>query len=280
MSEIKILKTSDDFIIKAFSKDFITRQIEKHGVYEKYVLDFVKQILLNKRDPLVLDVGANIGNHTLSFCSAGARVHAFEPVKPIHDILKYNIEKNGLSERASVYNFALSDCFSKEKITYESKGNVGGSSLENRVEGNLLDVKLEKGDDFVIKQDFKKIDLIKIDVEGHEYKVLQGLIDSIKKFKPIIVIEWNEIDTIERILNTSAFCYLEENYIFYVLGSNYDREFYKNKFLGGLRCKIQRELFPRKALLYPFKNGVVYENLILVSKEDKYMLSFVEQYLK
>ncbi|SCA59004.1 Uncharacterized protein AB751O23_BW_00010 [Chlamydiales bacterium SCGC AB-751-O23] len=48
------------------------------------------------------------------------------------------------------------------------------------------------GDDVVLEKKLDKIDFIKIDVEGHETQCLLGLKDSIKKFQPIITIEWND----------------------------------------------------------------------------------------
>ena len=54
---------------------------------------------------------------------------------------------------------------------------------------NTQKVRIEKLDSFVKKNKIKKLDFIKIDVEGHEYKVLKSSIYTLKKFKPILLIE-------------------------------------------------------------------------------------------
>ena len=174
--------------IPMYKEDFIQGCVSVGAYYETDFLEETRKYLPTK--PVILDIGANIGNHTLFWaneCSA-KKIYAFEPVPFIFKILKKNIKINNLQERVKIYNVGLSDKKSAGKITSFDRTNIGGTRLEEAKDEDAKDnIKLVTLDS--IDFDEKRIDLIKIDVEGMDYLVLTGAIKTIKKYKPLILIE-------------------------------------------------------------------------------------------
>ncbi|MCL4477633.1 MAG: FkbM family methyltransferase [Deltaproteobacteria bacterium] len=100
-----------------------------------------------------------------------------------------NISLNDFSN-IKVFNMALGN-ESKEKILIVPYGrNMGGAYLTsiNSSDGGTK-VAMNMLDSFVMENQISKIDLIKIDVEGYEFNVLNGAKESIKKYKPKLFIE-------------------------------------------------------------------------------------------
>lgn len=144
-----------------------------------------------------IDVGANIGyftNLAASVCHEG-QVFAFEPIKRIYEQNNKSVKKNNFTN-VQLFNLA---CGSKNESSeiFMSSSNMGGSSIiKNKlglegVSGKTYREKISiKKLDEVLKG-IKKIDLIKMDVEGFEYYAFLGMKNSLKKFKPKIVFEFS-----------------------------------------------------------------------------------------
>lgn len=136
-----------------------------------------------------LDIGANIGAHTVYLSKYFQEVHAFEPQKRVFDLLSKNTAINNV-QNAKLYNIALGN---KEEILYLKKfdtekntnqGGIGIVGAHNQSEAGEK-INSKHLDSFGID----KVGLIKIDVEGFEYQVLRGGYNTIKNSKPIIIIE-------------------------------------------------------------------------------------------
>ncbi len=160
------------------------------GVFDRDHLTLIKQKL--KEGETFLDIGANIGQYSLfssKVVGENGRVFAFEPVKDIYDQFNESIKKNNI-KNIFLYNKA---CGEKQDILYINKfqGHAGGSSFISSE--NSKNVKKEEVE-IIVLDDFlgdKKIDFIKIDVEGYEYEVLCGLKRIISKYKPKILLEYS-----------------------------------------------------------------------------------------
>jgi FkbM family methyltransferase len=181
------LKTNTDIKV-LFNKDVISSNILLNGVYEKELLDFNLE-LCKKVGKLknfsVADIGANIGNHSLYFSNYFKKVYAFEAHPKIFSVNQLNTSNK---KNIELFNFGLGDT-NKNSFIYENEHNMGGSSVINKV-GKKIKIKILKLDK--IKK-IKKLLLIKIDVEDFELQVLKGSLNTIKKFKPIIVFEsWSK----------------------------------------------------------------------------------------
>lgn len=131
-----------------------------------------------------VDVGANVGNHTLyaALVMNAAKVISFEPNPPPFKACEYSILLNRLGSRVEVHNIGLSDVYEQAGIRWSGERNLGATQLETGA-GALI---LKRGDDLLAGE---KPSLIKIDVEALEMKVLNGLKETIARCRPILFVE-------------------------------------------------------------------------------------------
>lgn len=129
-------------------------------------------------------------------------------------------------------------------------------------------MKIEKivGDDFFEKQALERLDFVKIDVEGHEKYALKGLLNTIKKYKPIIMMEWCDPEAISSFNSDGILDELENYYTIKVLGNNRDRGYWDGRWLGNIRRKLTRVFLKRSVRLYRFCRDVSYRNVLLIPK--------------
>lgn len=135
----------------------------------------------------ILDVGANIGNHTVYFASVlGAKhVYSFEPMPLPSMIFRKNIILNGLENIVTLFEYGLGKEDTKAKIVVDGSvyNNLGGTTLSECSDGKI---EIKKLDGLCISD---KIDFIKIDVEEMEASVLLGARETILRDKPLIWVE-------------------------------------------------------------------------------------------
>ena len=160
-----------------------------HGFYEPFQADILVE--LGKRSDTFIDIGANMGFYSLSLCKENPSLHSysFEPNPKVFNILNSNIKLNKFDGRIFTYYFGLSDT-NEELILFEPRfsGSGAASLRELHVEeGPHIEflVEVKKLDEFKLQ----KIDLIKMDVEGNEYSVLMGSLETILSSKPTICAE-------------------------------------------------------------------------------------------
>lgn len=175
----------------------VDSEIYADGVYEPEILTIIQKHLT--ANSVFVDIGANIGQHSLYASRFANKVYAFEPIKKIYDQFVESKIKNNFNT-IQIYNYALGN----QEITLPIFGNVnnmGASSLvsiENRKK--IQDIQVKRFDDVVSELGIGKIDFIKIDVEGYELDVLLGARKSIERYTPILLIEYspyfyNQIDS-------------------------------------------------------------------------------------
>jgi len=126
-----------------------------------------------------LDIGANVGLWSRDLVDNFAKVVAFEPVA----IFRECLEKNVTGANFFISPLALGDHDTQATMII-TEGNSGHSHLDPATLGT--------GDVQVVKLDnlnMDNIDYIKIDCEGYEYRVLQGAEQTVKRCRPIMVIE-------------------------------------------------------------------------------------------
>lgn len=177
-----------------YPTDYIQRSIVQSGnFYEIDDLKFLDQFL--SHDSVILDIGANIGNHSLYWAkrTEAKRIYSFEPIKITFEKLKKNIEINGLQDRIIPYNIGVSNAKGLGEIRTLDIANFGGSTIQLATSG---DIEVNSIDNLNIPD---SIDLIKIDTEGFEYQVLCGARETITKNRPVVYLEINDsLDEIEK----------------------------------------------------------------------------------
>lgn len=184
----KIVKPlAGDFKIKCDTNTWIGAKIVYTGDYESFLKKVFKDHI--KVGDKILDVGANIGFHSLYFSElVGVKgsVISFEPVPVNFKKLTYNIELNGF-KNITPKNIALGNKNEQLSISADEESNNPGSYNLFNQDGNVL-INCFIGDEIIEDQ---KIDFIKIDVEGYENFVIDGLIKTINRDRPKIVFEYD-----------------------------------------------------------------------------------------
>jgi FkbM family methyltransferase len=184
------------FKLKVEVDEWIQQHLYFFGVYDEAGINFLKKTL--KPDYVFIDIGANIGIYSLSASdmldlSKGGMVHAFEPVSYVYKKLIENIELNKIENvvpnKLAVY---------KENKTIElflsNQENLGMSSVfHHDTESGLTEmVEAVTIDSYIDKSDITRVDLIKIDIEGAELYALKGMLNTLKKYKPVLLLEISE----------------------------------------------------------------------------------------
>ena len=193
--------------------------VEYSDFHEAIELEYLRDTFL-KEGSVILDIGANIGNHTVFFskiCNA-EKVYAFEPVAETYDTLCRNISLNHIEDTVVAYNVALGSVSGKAKIKYFDSLNIGATQVEEADDGNIS---MKRLDDY----EFERIDFIKIDVEKYEYDLLQGAKNTLSKHSPIILIEifddcYSKTDKLLRDYGyANSYTLSTNNYIYKKIGS-------------------------------------------------------------
>ncbi|MGH8397256.1 MAG: FkbM family methyltransferase [Gammaproteobacteria bacterium] len=177
--------------------DYIGQQIILNGLYEEHILNTLFNDVFLEYIPrfsatMAVDVGANIGNHTCYFSRYFKKVIAFEPNPVAHKILETNISINAINN-ADIFAAGLSDVNEEIKFRGDRDGNLGGSRFLRATDeprGDEITLPVLSGDDFITRYyATEQISLIKLDIEGHEFRALQGLRETLIKHNPIILFE-------------------------------------------------------------------------------------------
>lgn len=151
---------------------------------------YVNKLFWNRPVRTVLDIGANIGQETVLFARKAERVIAFEPMEEVFKILSQNVKQNNYSN-VELHNLGCSDQYLNDKNMRWQESNEGASYICDNPGRNNVRVNLVPLDSFL--PDLSDVDFVKIDVEGHEISALKGMIEMLKRNKPILQIE--SVDT-------------------------------------------------------------------------------------
>jgi FkbM family methyltransferase len=148
-----------------------------------------------KRSRNIIDIGANTGIYSLIACAGNesVQVQCFEPVPLLVEILRDNIRLNHWDNRCSVYGQAVADQRGSAKFHVPVGRVPKSASLHpdgfRGSAGRLIDVAVTTVDAACVNKD--QVDLVKIDVEGFEDKVLQGMTQVLDSSRPHLIVECN-----------------------------------------------------------------------------------------
>ena len=181
--------------------DPIDRELITTQKYEEKEINFLKKLYDLYNFEFFLDIGANCGYYSFKLATEfnELKVIAFEPNLDAYIKFKNTLKLNSnLNNRITINNFGLSNSSGPLEMTSLEKFGYlqsGGSTIINKKEKKSIQTKIFICD-FKIGSEilkFKKQKLcIKIDVEGHEYNVIQGLKDLLSENHVILQIEIGE----------------------------------------------------------------------------------------
>jgi FkbM family methyltransferase len=163
--------------------DVIQRQIVlHHAFYEQKALQLAAKYIAP--GAVVLDAGANIGNHTIFFAMiCGAReVHSFEVMRETFKLLERNVRLNQL-QNVRLHNLGLGSRAGRADLAHFGQGNIGGASIESAGTGGAYEIVT------VDSLELPALDFLKIDVEGAHLDVLNGARETLARCRPRIWVE-------------------------------------------------------------------------------------------
>lgn len=180
---------------KIVSKYYFLNQIKKNS-FKSAEVEWENLNTWVKEGDFVIDIGANIGRYTLKLSNLvgeKGRVLSFEPLKYAFEYLTYFQSKGYFSNNVILLNIAASD--KNGLVPFLANPGPGNYLFETFTQSKITDSKIENSSEKILALSIdtlnltRKVKLVKVDVEGHEFEVLKGMTNLIKEFKPILIIE-------------------------------------------------------------------------------------------
>jgi FkbM family methyltransferase len=205
------------------------------GGWETETLDFLRQRL--RPNDVVVEIGANIGAHTLvmaQFVGPGGTVYAFEPTEYASRKLQRNIELNH-----GIANIVLRRELVTNGMADLPRRNIRSSwklKPDSQIPTEAVSASATSIDEFAVTEGIDQLSLLKIDVDGYDFKVLQGARETLTRLRPTIFVELCEYalqeqgDSVDRLLEL-------------LLGLGY-----RGQYLDGTPIADSREVLQRVGL--------------------------------
>jgi len=194
----QLAETRDGYYLYNRNDTYIGKAIEKYGEFSTLEMNALTRMC--GTDDFVIEVGANIGAHTVALArhvGLNGAVLAFEPQRLVFQALCANVAVNSLR---NVYCYWAAAGAKEQQIAVpdldpERNTNFGGLSLGTG--GGGMSVPCMVLDGFL---SLPRLRLLKIDVEGMESEVLAGASSLISKFKPLLYLENDRIEKSEALI--------------------------------------------------------------------------------
>ena len=172
--------------------EYLQSQLYLFGEFEPATVNVLKRLV--KSGDTALDIGANVGYMSLvlaKFVGKSGRVFSFEPDSKNFALLKRNLELNPDCNIKPIPK-AVSDTNQPVRL-YQARFDFNGgahSMLPSEKHSNeFVEIEATTIDDFVKSHELKKIDVIKIDIEGAEMSAFKGMSETIRRSRPFVVCE-------------------------------------------------------------------------------------------
>ncbi len=159
--------------------------------YEKENIAFLTKVC--KKDMTIIDIGAHLGLMSVIMAKLignNGKVLSYEPTPKTFILFKKIISLNKFTNVIIPYNMAISNFKGLVDFFVDENEGSNANSLVGRKDKNRVSEKIQVNtlDNIIIDLKLQKLDLIKIDAEGSELDVLNGAVNTISKFKPIIIL--------------------------------------------------------------------------------------------
>ena len=233
--------------------DDISRDVLFNGEYEKENIDLALEFLANRGlvFDAFFDVGANIGTTSLNVSKKFKNIYSIEANPKTFSLLKLNTAH---VKNITLFEVALSSKKGNSNISFFDGGYAGAFLSKNKKKDNTLNyikVKTDTLDNLTKSLSLNKF-LIKMDIEGEEYNAMLGALKTIRKYRPVYIIEINK----REIKNSSsnAFNFLKElNYVFFNVQNKYtgNNPLLKRFFKNWKKEVVKIESLEKKFRLYP-----------------------------
>jgi FkbM family methyltransferase len=184
----------DGIIWRLDPSQFIDTKMLKDGQFEPESTDWTKRIV--KPGMIVMDVGANFGYYTVMLSrlvGPQGQVHAFEPSVRYRERLLDHLRRNSC-DNAIVADFGLSDRACEQTLY----GNEISAALEwadyAKPPKFNETVRLRTLDSYAEEARLTRLDFMKVDIDGHEPRFIAGATETLRRFRPIILMEFAQLN--------------------------------------------------------------------------------------
>ena len=171
----------------------ISEELSMFKIHEPLNTKFLVEQL--EEDMICLDIGANLGYFAFlesSRVGKTGKVIAVEPAPLTFELFKKNIKLQKY-QNISSYNFAFSNKTGTIDFFISNSSNwsriIGAKDPYHGDKGKIIKVKCNTIDNFIEELELKKLDLIRVDLEGYEFEIFEGAQKTLLELKPMLQIE-------------------------------------------------------------------------------------------
>lgn len=169
-----VLRLRNGLLIKVRTNTSDSVMVREVFIYKPY--DIRLDLVNNKEKINIIDIGAAIGEYSLYAANKypKSKIYSFEPFPESFDLLKKNIKLNNLNNQIYPFNKAVSDNSNGEILSISKFGNQDNST--HKVFGGLykssINVSSTTINEILLKNNLDKVEILKLDCEGAEWKIL------------------------------------------------------------------------------------------------------------
>lgn len=162
--------------------DWISTCVNSSGSWEIHIRDILKTLI--QPNDVVVDAGAHVGIHSRTMDNFGATVHSFEPISYNRTLLKRNVPT------AIIHPEALADrqCVTCINYSVHNPFRSGTNSGDHHIGIGTYEITTTTLDQFELSPS-----LIKLDVQGAELMTLQGAENTIRRSRPYLIVEIEQV---------------------------------------------------------------------------------------
>ena len=232
----------------------ISSELVMYGIHEPLTTALISSEV--KDGMTCLDIGSNIGYFAfLENKLAGKKgtVIAIEPSPLIFEILKNNV-KLQINSNIKIFSFACGN--ENREVNFCTSNSSNLSRIENLEIShndktiNVSKIEMKTIDSFLKNKELDRLDFVRFDTEGFEFKIYQGMRETIKKYKPMLCFEFHK--TFLGLEKTLEFLKILQNdgyeIKYYVSGLNsarfHDMKYVKKISINELTDKIKNDMIP------------------------------------
>jgi FkbM family methyltransferase len=172
--------------------DWVQQLVFFFGVYEFEKNETKAWVNMATGSKFIFDIGSNFGYYSLLAAETNPDcvLHAFEPAPMTFMKLQKNVQLNGYTNIVC-NNIGLSNSRGVLPLYLANDDNSGMTSLSKpqSFSGEVVNVSVEIFDEFINELNSRQVDLVKIDVEGNEFNVLNGMRNALSTCRPVVFIE-------------------------------------------------------------------------------------------
>jgi len=240
----------------------------RHGGFDVPALRLIEYLATSMPGAVGVDIGANVGNHTVVMAKFCSRAVSFEPRLIMEDWLRKNVEQNNLSN-CTLVAAGLSDKAGTAPMYLDGAAEGGTTTFVRELADTSrgsVDAPLYVGDDFLAEQKLDRLDIVKLDVEGMEASVVVGLAKTIETFQPIFLMEWNNDVTRHAFTSQRLFETVFNGYTILGIRGLDSREIYPKSIVGWARRKWARITKADGFVAVRFEPAKNFETLVLIPR--------------